>query len=212
MSGNLTYEDWAKEDIVDEEEDESSGHIDEYPDELIDGYLVRKIRPFTIHAIVSGNIGYIFHQLMKCTTLEPIKNFGVHLTDKDVFIPDVSVAHGWSQIEEFSIRGAPALVVEILAPATVKLIRGYKMRVYEAAGVPEYWIVNHYDKSVEVYLLKGGRYELDNVYTLYSQHILDIMEDAEKATVIPEFRCHMCSDVAIKVEEIFEGMFDFKDE
>ncbi len=212
MSGNLTYEDWAKEDIVDEEEDESSGHIDEYPDELIDGYLVRKIRPFTNHAIVSGNIGYIFHQLMKCTTLEPIKNFGVHLTDKDVFIPDVSVAHGWSQIEEFSIRGAPALVVEILAPATVKLIRGYKMRVYEAAGVPEYWIVNHYDKSVEVYLLKGGRYELDNVYTLYSQHILDIMEDAEKATVIPEFRCHMCSDVAIKVEEIFEGMFDFKDE
>lgn len=212
MSGNLTYEDWAKEDIVDEEEDESSGHIDEYPDELIDGYLVRKIRPFTNHAIVSGNIGYIFHQLMKCTTLEPIKNFGVHLTDKDVFIPDVSVAHGWSQIEEFSIRGAPALVVEILAPATVRLIRGYKMRVYEAAGVPEYWIVNHYDKSVEVYLLKGGRYELDNVYTLYSQHILDIMEDAEKATVIPEFRCHMCSDVAIKVEEIFEGMFDFKDE
>ena len=34
MSGNLAYEDWAKEDIVDEE-DESSGHIDGYPDELI---------------------------------------------------------------------------------------------------------------------------------------------------------------------------------
>ena len=210
MSGNLAYEDWAKEDIVDEE-DESSGHIDGYPDELIDGYLVRKIRPFTNHAIVSGNIGCIFHQLMKCTTLEPIKNFGVHLTDKDVFIPDVAVAHDMSPIEEFSIRGAPDLVVEILAPATVKLIRGYKMRVYESCGVPEYWIVNHYDRSVEVYLLKDGRYELDNVYTLYSQHILDIMEDAEKATVIPEFKCHMCDDVVIRLEEIFEGMFDFKD-
>ena len=85
------------------------------------------------------------------------------------------------------------------------------MRVYESCGVPEYWIVNHYDRSVEVYLLKDGRYELDNVYTLYSQHILDIMEDAEKATVIPEFKCHMCDDVVIRLEEIFEGMFDFKD-
>ena len=52
MSGNLAYEDWAKEDIVDEG-DESSGHIDGYPDELIDGYLVRKIRPFTNHAILA---------------------------------------------------------------------------------------------------------------------------------------------------------------
>ena len=210
MSGNFGYEDWLKADEV-EEEDEGFGHIDQRPDELIDGCLVRKIRPFINHAIVSRNIGCYFHRLMEYTDLEPMHNFAVHLTKKDIFIPDIAVAYSWSQMEEYAIRGAPALVVEILAPATVKLIRGYKMRVYESCGVPEYWIVNHYDRSVEVYLLKDGRYELDNVYTLYSQHILDIMEDAEKATVIPEFKCHMCDNVVIRLEEIFEGMFDFKD-
>lgn len=47
-----------------------------------------------------------------------------------------------SQLKEQYFDGAPNLIVEILSPTTRAIDRGEKFPEYEAAGVPEYWMVD----------------------------------------------------------------------
>ena len=60
--------------------------------------------------------------------------------------------------------GAPDLVIEILSPGTAAIDRGPKLKAYARFGVPECWLVDPEQKTIEVY--RGGRegYELLRVY------------------------------------------------
>jgi len=55
----------------------------------------------------------------------------------------------------------PDLVVEVLSESTEVRDRGVKFEDYEAHGVAEYWIVDAERGTVEQYLLRDGRYELE---------------------------------------------------
>lgn len=57
------------------------------------------------------------------------------------------------------------MIVEILSPASVKLDRWIKYRLYEEAGVKEYWIVDPVNESVEIHLLTDGQYTFKGVFT-----------------------------------------------
>ncbi|QGP92635.1 Putative restriction endonuclease [Neomoorella glycerini] len=59
------------------------------------------------------------------------------------------------------LDGAPDLVVEITSPESLARDRGEKFREYEAAGVPEYWLVDPDRRQAEFYHLEAnGRYHL----------------------------------------------------
>jgi len=58
------------------------------------------------------------------------------------------------------VEGAADLVVEILSPATRRVDRTTKMRVYAKAGVLEYWIVDPEAKTFELFGLRQGAYVL----------------------------------------------------
>jgi Uma2 family endonuclease len=62
------------------------------------------------------------------------------------------------------IRGVPHMVTEVLSPGTAARDRGVKMRRYAAAGVPHYWIVNPAERTLEVFELRDGEYELTGTY------------------------------------------------
>ena len=62
------------------------------------------------------------------------------------------------RIGEQVVDGPPDLVVEILSPGTARHDLGPKRAKYEQAGVPEYWIVDPVNKSVEIQVLEGGKY------------------------------------------------------
>ncbi|WP_279233425.1 Uma2 family endonuclease [Desulfofundulus thermobenzoicus] len=91
-------------------------------------------------------------------------------------------------IEPRRINGAPDLVVEILSPATAYYDLRKKFKVYERCGVKEYWIVDPEEKSVQVFLLKEGRFVLD--------------QEAERTGEIPS---RVLSGFAICLESIFDG-------
>ncbi len=55
---------------------------------------------------------------------------------------------------------APDFVVEILSDSTEERDRGIKMRDYAAHKIPEYWIINSKEKTIEQYWLKDKHYEL----------------------------------------------------
>jgi Uma2 family endonuclease len=44
-------------------------------------------------------------------------------------------------VDDVTIEGAPDLVVEIISPSTASRDKAHKLRVYHAAGVPWYWLV-----------------------------------------------------------------------
>lgn len=69
-------------------------------------------------------------------------------------------------IEEKEINGVPDLIIEILSPSNISYDRDKKFLVYQAAGVPEYWLVNYWQKTVELFTLTKGAYTLAAKYQL----------------------------------------------
>lgn len=56
------------------------------------------------------------------------------------------------------VRGGPDFVVEVLSPRTASHDHVRKRRVYERAGVREYWLVPPVDRTLNVYRLEQGRF------------------------------------------------------
>lgn len=179
-------------------------------EELIDGKVIAMSpRPTTDHYHVSFNIAYIFTTYLRGKRCTPFGDgVDLYLTETDRFIPDGMVVCDTEKIKRDGVHGAPDLVVEVLSPSTAKRDRGYKKNAYESAGVPEYWLVNPADRSVEVYRLAEGRYVLDNVYSIFPDWMLETMTEEEKAEIVAAFKCHLYDDLLISLEDIFSGLID----
>jgi len=83
----------------------------------------------------------------------------VVLSDEDVVQPDivfVSTARS-GIITRKNLQGAPDLAIEILPPSTASIDRGEKRRLYERAGVKEYWIVDLAAQSAEIHVFGSPR-------------------------------------------------------
>ncbi|MCU0734843.1 MAG: Uma2 family endonuclease [Methylotetracoccus sp.] len=89
----------------------------------------------------------------------------VVLNRNTVVQPDLIVVCDSSKLANGRyVDGAPDLVVEILSPQTAKKDRLTKRLVYQAAGVPEYWIIDPVGNTLEQYLLDNGVYAAPNIY------------------------------------------------
>ena len=134
--------------------------------ELIDGDAYLMAPPTPLHQKTSGEI---FRQLAnflegkKCEVYAA--PFGVRLferegdspEDVDTLVePDITVVCDKSKLDDSGCRGAPELVMEVLSPSSRKHDRLVKLNLYQRAGVPEYWIVNPEEGSVQVFLREGG--------------------------------------------------------
>lgn len=75
--------------------------------------------------------------------------------------PDVLVVteENLDRVQDTHLEGPADLVVEILSPGSGPRDRGDKFYEYEAAGIPEYWIVDPEREQLEVYRLVDDRYE-----------------------------------------------------
>jgi Uma2 family endonuclease len=84
----------------------------------------------------------------------------VILSDTDVVQPDVlfvATAH-LGRVAEHGVLGAPDLTIEILSQATRRVDEVEKRKLYEAAGVAEYWVVDPELEIVKIYRASNGRY------------------------------------------------------
>ena len=73
-----------------------------------------------------------------------IAPFDVVFTNFDVVEPDLLFVAADQQeiVTEKHVRGAPAIVVEVLSPGTRRVDEKVKYRLFERAGVREYWLVD----------------------------------------------------------------------
>ena len=178
-------------------------------EELLDGKVVAMSpRPVVNHTVVSGNIHNIFKNHLRG---KPCDAFGygvdVHLTEKDTVIPDVMIICNKDIVKRTGIYGTPDLIVEVLSPSTAKKDRGYKKALYGQCGVKEYWIVDIENRAIEVYLLNGKELDLDEIYVIFPDYLIEKMTDEEKHDIKYEFKTSLFSDMIINIEEVFEGLY-----
>ena len=178
-------------------------------EELIGGkFVAMSPRPSVNHNHVSFNIARIFADYLKGKRCTPFADgVDLYLTDEDRFIPDMMVVCDPDKVKADGVYGAPDLVVEVLSPSTAQYDRGRKMKVYAQCGVREYWIVSPEARSVDVYLLEEGRFELRGSYSVYPDYMLIHMTEEEKAEMVTEFYCHLYDDLPIRLDDIFSDMF-----
>ncbi len=74
------------------------------------------------------------------------------------------------------LDGPADLVVEVISPESVERGRIKKFNDYEAAGIPEYWLIDPERETAEFYHLAEGRYQL-----------IDPVDDTLASTVLPGF-------------------------
>ena len=86
-----------------------------------------------------------------------IAPFDVILSFHDVVEPDLLVIAGDQAdiLTDKNVQGAPALVVEVLSEGTRKRDEQTKRRLFERAGVREYWIVDPELDDVKVFRRVG---------------------------------------------------------
>lgn len=83
----------------------------------------------------------------------------VILSDITVVQPDLIVVCNPAIVVDGRVRGAPDLVVEVLSPSTAAKDRKHKRRLYEAAGVPQYLLIDPAYRYAELHSLDNdGRY------------------------------------------------------
>lgn len=175
-------------------------------EEMIDGRIIAMSpRPAVNHNRVSGNIHHIFSAYLKG---KPCEAFGdgvdLYLADKEQYVPDGMIVCDNNKIRPNGVYGAPDLVIEVLSPSTAKYDRGHKKDVYAAAGIPEYWIADPANKTVEVYALSAGNYVLHDAYSLLPDYMLEKMKAEERAALVTEFKCRLFDDLTIRLEDVFD--------
>jgi Uma2 family endonuclease len=123
--------------------------------QLIEGELVRDPSPSTNHQAISLAIALLLagYARVRRSGRVYIAPLDVYLSDTNVFQPDVFFVskERAAIMADDGIHGPPDLVVEILSPSSIRRDRVQKLRVYRAAGVKEFWLIDPVSKSIQIY-------------------------------------------------------------
>ncbi|WP_293303731.1 Uma2 family endonuclease [Pedobacter sp. UBA5917] len=144
--------------------------------EIIKGRIFKMSpAPSRIHQKILGRIHNPIYNILKGHNCEVyMAPFDVRLAkksknDKEVFTvvqPDIVVVCDQDKLDKRGCIGAPDIVVEILSPGNNKKELINKYEVYEEAGVKEYWIVSHLDKTFFRYILDDqGKFQPTKLLT-----------------------------------------------
>lgn len=180
--------------------------------ELIDGKIfMMSPRPRVEHATVCTNIASEFRSYLKGKTCRAFcDGVDVFLDENNRFVPDTMIVCNPDIIKHDGIHGAPDLVVEVLSKTTAKNDRSKKKYTYAKYGVKEYWIVDVWSKSVEVYYNQDNWFILDNIYYYLTDE--EIAEnnnmsdnDIDKIKEYTDFiKVSICDNLIVKLKDIFE--------
>ena len=133
-------------------------------------------------------------------------NVDVHLPDGSKYKPDLFVVKSENESIinwEGTVHGVPDMVVEIISKSSRKKDTTIKKDTYELNGVKEYWIVDPFANTVDVYLLRDGKYYLDGEYILYNEDEWEMLTDEQRAENKTEITLATFPDLTIKLSDIF---------
>jgi Uma2 family endonuclease len=153
--------------------------------ELIDGvaYLMAPA-PTVRHQDIAGEIYFQLRQRLQgspCHVLiAPVDVLLPKADEADervdtVVQPDVLVVCDPTKIGERRVRGAPDFVVEGLSPSTAGHDMVMKRRIYQQAGVREYWLIHPTDRLLTVYRLDGAEFGKPDIQELKGETAIAVL-------------------------------------
>lgn len=139
--------------------------------EIIHGQLITHPRPAPKHIVASSAIGdELVGPFQKgrggpggwWILDEPELHLGL-----DILVPDLA---GWRRERLPTMPDTafftlpPDWVCEVLSPGTARVDRADKMPIYATQGVPFLWLIDPISRTLEVFVLREGRWSLEHVY------------------------------------------------
>ncbi len=132
--------------------------------ELLDGEHVVTPAPALLHQrVLMQIVAALQPQVARHRHLELLSSpADIRLGPKTLVQPDLFVLHvdPDHRPEKWEQAGIPAVAIEILSPSTAARDRGKKRRIYQLAGVGEYWIVDLDARLIERWLPSDERPEI----------------------------------------------------
>jgi len=124
--------------------------------ELIDGEHYVTPSPNMRHQQISGDMFGLIWTYLETRPIGRLFHapFDVVFSNYDVVEPDLLYLSNERAAEVLTppnVKGAPNLVIEIGSPSTRKRDETIKRRLYERAGVSEYWVVDPETDVVRLY-------------------------------------------------------------
>jgi Uma2 family endonuclease len=134
--------------------------------EIADGTLELMTSPTLTHQLISSEIQDVLKDCCKSDYIIISAPMDVILSRTEVRQPDLIMVHRSrvSILTKRGVEGAPDLVVEITSPSSRRRDKVQKSKVYAQYGIPEYWIVDLSNFTLEQYILLNESYELIDVY------------------------------------------------
>lgn len=183
--------------------------------EIIEGVKFMAPSPFKRHGKVVGRLMFSIGTYAFVNRLGSAfsDNFDVHFPDGNILRPDfIFIGAANDKIvfsnEDENFHGVPDMVAEIFSKSTMKRDIGIKKDIYERNGVREYWIIDPWSENIQVYLLRDGKYFLDDVYQNYSDDELKNLSDEERAEVKMEIPVAVLDGFKVKIRNIFGWYFE----
>ncbi len=134
-----------------------------YRYEVFNGVVERESTPNVLHQRVVPRLWLALHNYFHSVDPEGevfIAPLEVLIGDRNMVQPDIVYVSGEKKsiIEEERIEGVPCLVAEVLSPVNMRKDRLKKMRLFEQAQIPHFFLVNPEEKTLECYFLQGRFY------------------------------------------------------
>src|SRR6202451_4047944 len=158
--GVMTVPDlWSGQDRVRTVEHMENMPDDEFRYELDDGVLIVSPAPSTLHQLAVARLTVILSAACPAG-LVVLPGVGVNISKVQHRVPDVAVVRVGS-VATFFEETPPELVVEVASPRTRLYDRNRKKDIYQAFGIPAYWIVepDRDRPELTVFELRSGVYE-----------------------------------------------------
>ena len=138
--------------------------------EYIDGQVYMLSAPRGDHQYISNELAGEFRDYLKgksCRAFTAPFDVTFKIDENvDVVQPDISIVCDLDKFDkDYKYLGVPSLVVEILSPSTAKKDLYDKAKLYDLAGVKEYWIIDikkkqaviyNYDEDINMSVFKYG--------------------------------------------------------
>lgn len=137
--------------------------------ELLNGEIVERSSPSIEHQDILMRLAFemeLFNRTNNLGIILPAP-LDVVLDDENVPQPDLifikKERNFLYENRKSALTGTPDLVVEIIWPSSVRRDRFVKRDIYERFGVPEYWLVDPQNRSIEIYRLVENQFKIHEV-------------------------------------------------
>jgi Uma2 family endonuclease len=134
-----------------EEFDQNGNRI---KDELIAGEVVKMPPPSQKHDRIKNQINRLLSRHLDRNpelAVESLVEMGAEVSQRDVFVPDVSLVKLDRYSDERIFRGSPELAIEVVSPSDTNAHLKAKVDTYLQGGADAVWVVFPESRSVTIY-------------------------------------------------------------